>query len=226
MQDFFHYTSTQKLTQIFQLKPFLFPAELSYLLADLTTFGSRLPMGSPTSPVLSNFSAFGLDLELTDFARREQITYTRFVDDMSFSKNSPAINELQLSEINEIIISHHFVVNPSKVKWFGPDDEKMITGLTLKNNRAEIPQKFFDQLEKDLLRLKSIYEVYYGIEKHGGGDWVDTFTKSVAGRINFVQYIHGKQSSEYKKLQKQFNANTEPADQFEVMQWLDMPYGF
>lgn len=226
MKDFFHLATYDKIYNVYKEAPFRFQDEVAHLLACLTTYNGRLPMGSPASPALSNFAAYAMDLEIQQFALRNGLTFTRFVDDMTFSTNIEQVSETQFVELNSIILSHRFVLNPAKTKWFGPADEKLITGLCLKNNRAEIPSAFFDQLQKDLTRLKSLYEVYYGIEKAGGNRMVDAFTENVEGRINFVQYVYGKKSGEYRKLEKQFAESTQPADEAEVMQWLDIPYDF
>jgi hypothetical protein len=45
----------------------------------------HLPQGAPTSPALANAVAYGLDRRLAGLARRFGATYTRYVDDLTFS---------------------------------------------------------------------------------------------------------------------------------------------
>jgi len=62
--DFFHAVSQTAVQTIFEKEPFGFPDDLSVVLARLCCRKGRLPMGSPTSPVLSNFAALPLDSAL------------------------------------------------------------------------------------------------------------------------------------------------------------------
>jgi RNA-directed DNA polymerase len=45
----------------------------------------HIPQGAPTSPALANAVAYGLDRRLDALARRFGATYTRYVDDLTFS---------------------------------------------------------------------------------------------------------------------------------------------
>jgi hypothetical protein len=47
--------------------------------------GAHLPQGAPTSPALANAVAYGLDRRLAGLAVRFGATYTRYVDDLTFS---------------------------------------------------------------------------------------------------------------------------------------------
>ncbi len=49
----------------------------------------HLPQGAPTSPLLANAVAFGLDRRLAALADRFDATYTRYVDDLVFSGARP-----------------------------------------------------------------------------------------------------------------------------------------
>ena len=56
LEDFFHYVTADEVLRVFTEKPFEFPTDLANLLTRLTTLNGRLPMGAPTSPVLSNLA--------------------------------------------------------------------------------------------------------------------------------------------------------------------------
>ena len=54
LEDFFHSITYNHVVEIFLLPPFGFRLPLAEALAGVTTFQGRLPVGAPTSPVLSN----------------------------------------------------------------------------------------------------------------------------------------------------------------------------
>ncbi|MDZ7743479.1 MAG: hypothetical protein U5Q03_17510 [Bacteroidota bacterium] len=62
-------------------------------LLKLCTFNNRLTMGSPVSPALSNFAMISPDLEMLKIARGENVKFTRYVDDLTFSGDKPITSE-------------------------------------------------------------------------------------------------------------------------------------
>jgi len=87
--DFFHQISQAEVFDIFKNKPFNFEKNTANTLAKICTNKGRLPMGAPTSPALSNFACISLDRDIQNWAKTNQITYTRFVDDLTFSSKKP-----------------------------------------------------------------------------------------------------------------------------------------
>jgi RNA-directed DNA polymerase len=128
-QDFFHQISQGDIYRLLQRSPFRWRKEAAATLAKLFTRNGRLPMGAPTSPVLSNLATRSLDLAMHQWAQQAEITYTRFVDDLSFSTKEQAITNTHLEEIKAICGDHEFLINPQKIKWFPP-------GTAKKGNRS------------------------------------------------------------------------------------------
>jgi RNA-directed DNA polymerase len=140
LEDFFHQVSKFRIIKIFTIAPFNFPMELSTFLGELVTYKNRLPMGSPTSPSLSNFSTIGLDKDLEDFCKEQKITYTRYVDDLTFSSSQP-IDSAVFYNIQQVLAKHTFRMNVDKIRWMGENDTKETTGLILKE-RPEVTVSF------------------------------------------------------------------------------------
>lgn len=225
LKDFFHQISYADIFRILMRHPFRFNEELAHQLACLTTFNGRLPMGSPTSPVLSNFGAQNLDEDLMQFATQNRLTFTRYVDDMSFSSLNEPISTNHFGTITSIIHSHKFELNSNKIKWFGPEDVKMVTGLMLGANIA-IPDDFFEMLDNDLIRLKSVMEVQLITGYKENPKWVEKFVESVEGKIQFIHFVYGNKSPISIKYTKQLSVAMFPPDDLIKMNWLDFPYGF
>ncbi|MFQ6753522.1 retron Ec67 family RNA-directed DNA polymerase/endonuclease [Cereibacter sphaeroides] len=56
-------------------------------LSQLACFENSLPQGAPSSPIISEFLAQPLDIALQNLAKDHRCTYSRYVDDISFSTN-------------------------------------------------------------------------------------------------------------------------------------------
>jgi len=57
------------------------------IIAQIACHNNELPQGSPCSPVISNLITHVLDIHLNRVARAGRCTYTRYVDDLTFSTN-------------------------------------------------------------------------------------------------------------------------------------------
>lgn len=222
LDNFFHQVTTAKVADIFYAKPFKIHKYLMDWLCGITTYNGRLPMGSPTSPVLSNFATIALDNELQAFAVRNNITYTRYVDDLSFSC-STELNQKHFQEIQDIIQSHQFLLNYDKVKWFKPEDDKIITGLIV-NKKVEIPHSFLENLEADILRLKHSLEVHQAFQPNSKTNWLEEFELQVTGKINFISMVYGTKSQTVQYFNNKLNDAYKTADYLQSRNWLDFNY--
>jgi len=82
-------------------------------ISQLACFENSLPQGAPSSPIISEFLAQPLDIALQKLAKDHRCTYSRYVDDISFSTN--------LREF------------PSKIAFPFPAPEKWIVGAKLEH---------------------------------------------------------------------------------------------
>jgi RNA-directed DNA polymerase len=63
--------------------------EVAGLLSRFVTIDGALPLGLPTSPVISNAVFLPADLALSELAAQAGATYTRYSDDLSFFADGP-----------------------------------------------------------------------------------------------------------------------------------------
>jgi len=222
LKDFFHTVSRETVIKIFSQKPFSFKRDLPVLLADLVTFNGRLPMGSPTSPALSNLACRQLDEDLTKFSKDMLWSYTRYADDMSFSSNQP-INAEKINSVRAIIAKHKFVINQRKLKVFGPNEEKIVTGL-LVSDKVTLAPDYLPMLTVELQKLK---EVYAAQNEQGRlqTKWVEELKMQVRGRLNFAGFVIGRNHPKYIELKDEFYiAINPPEEEFGAMSWRGFPY--
>ncbi len=206
--DFFHQIKTESVAQIFRKEPFQFDKYTAYTLAKICTYKGRLPMGAPTSPVLSNFYTLPLDHDISTWANRHKMTYTRFVDDLSFStKNKPITNE-HYDDIKTISQKYNLKFGEDKTHFFSPSEAKIVTGLML-NETVDIVPEFYQELDRDIQRLQAVVEVNH---ISGTATKLRPFKQEIMGKIEFIKQIEGAESDEYIRYLNAFYDAQNPTD--------------
>lgn len=111
----------------------------------------QLPIGFPTSPLISNAALFQFDKMLLQWADKHEVVYTRYADDLVFS----ALDIKQLKEAPDVIsgvlescFSDRLRLNLSK-SYFIPEGQKAkILGLiVLPNGRITITRELKNKIE-------------------------------------------------------------------------------
>lgn len=214
-KNFFHQIKTEHIAQIFSSSPFQFNKHTAHTLAKICTYKGRLPMGAPTSPALSNFYTRPLDAEVTSWANNKQITYTRFVDDLSFSSKTLPINQTDFLEIKSISSKYQLYFGEDKTRFFTPDKTKIVTGLAL-NESIDIVPEFYDELQKDIQRLRSCEEVNVITGNQLKSTHLKKFKQEIMGKINFIAQIEGYQSTEYITALNKFYEAQNPKQELSI----------
>lgn len=128
LKDFFPSINNRVVYQTFIKNSF--SADASSVLTKLITYQGNVPQGIPTSTYITNITALPLDYDLVKLCNENEIKYTRFVDDLSFSskKDFQKLTE----QIIETIKKHKYKINDRKTLYkIGPTE---ITGVEVRNN--------------------------------------------------------------------------------------------
>jgi RNA-directed DNA polymerase len=136
-----------------------------------------LPQGACTSPALSNQVARRLDKRLGGLARKLNLTYTRYADDLSFSGDA-AFNEkvgYLMARVRHIAEEDGFVVNEKKSRVLRPNAAQTVTGLVV-NQKPSVRRA-------ELRRLRAIL---HRAKKEG----LDAQNR--AGHPHFREWLRGK----------------------------------
>ena len=112
-----------------------FSSEVARIITRLCTWKNNLPQGAPTSTHLSNLVFLETDLKLIEFCKLNGLTYTRYIDDLTFS--SQMCFKHLTSQIIEIILEGSFKVNQRKTIYSG---NQTITGIVVLPNRIDAPE--------------------------------------------------------------------------------------
>lgn len=136
IRNFFGSTSKSKVFNFFnyQLKA---PGDVAHLYADLTTFDNCLPTGSPLSPLLSFYANKTLFDKLSNIAIEHGLTFTCYVDDLTFSGDKISRNFLW--QIEDTIRKFGHVVASKKTRVFEADTPKHITGVIVHEGSIRVP---------------------------------------------------------------------------------------
>lgn len=103
-------------------------------LTRLTTWKGKLPQGASTSLALANFCFAEVDQKLIEICQAEGLTYTRFVDDLTFSAPHDFREKVQ-SILHEITIGG-YKINQRKTEY---GHTQTVTGLLVNNNYIDVP---------------------------------------------------------------------------------------
>ena len=96
-----------------------------------------LSVGAPTSPTISNFCMNEFDKQLSKHCDNEEITYTRYADDLTFSTNEKGLLLNFIPHIQSILIknfSFKIKLNHSKTILSSKAHNRHVTGITLTND--------------------------------------------------------------------------------------------
>ena len=137
LKDFFPTVTFKQVQAVFA--QIGYQNETAFFLARLCCLDDRLPQGAPTSPALANIIFTPVDRKLHALAKTAGLVYSRYADDLSFSRKR-LIPEGFRREIFSIIAEHGFKVNRSKSRLMGPRARREVTGLTV-NQTVSVQRK-------------------------------------------------------------------------------------
>ncbi len=118
-----------------------------------------LPQGAPTSPGLTNTLCLRLDRRLQGLAGKLGWRYTRYADDLTFSRpagseGQPRIGAL-LGGVKRITADEGFEVHPDKTRVARKGGRQQVTGLVINGDgKPRVPRKTRRQLRAAIHNLK------------------------------------------------------------------------
>lgn len=218
LSDFFHSISLIRIRGALMSAPYSIRDNIATMIARLCCYKSRLPQGSPSSPVISNIVARSLDNSLQRFARSKACIYSRYADDITFSSDRKAINTSSFftrnpdsngvlrpfisGELLEIIEKNGFHVNQTKTRVRYRNQRQEVTGLTV--------NKFSNVKRSYVKEIKIIVHSWnkYGLEstikrasEHYGINFSEhTFLSWLNGKLEFLRQVKGRNDEVYQNL--------------------------
>jgi RNA-directed DNA polymerase len=173
IRDFFPSIKRQRIYGIF--RSLGYSQLVSQLLARLCTLDNALPQGAPTSPALSNLFVRHIDSRLGGFARSQNLRYTRYADDLTFSG---ALRPGQVIRfVRSVLATQGLSLNEDKTRAMQPHQRQEVTGIVV-NHHLDLPRETRRELRQTL----------YYIDRFGVGSHLQHTGEQ---RANFLLHLHG-----------------------------------
>lgn len=185
LKDFFPSIKIEKVVQVF--KEIGYSKEVAFILSRLCCLNDELPQGAPTSPCLSNIICRQMDKRLFLLAKSLGFNYTRYADDIAFS--GKIIPPKFIDYVKNIIEDCGFTLNVKKTRLYKKNNNKILTGICLRDGEMRLPREKRRQYELDMY-----YTIKYGLDVRIKGDITNlsTYILSQLGKANFWHMIEPK----------------------------------
>lgn len=123
------------------------------------SLGTRcLPQGAPTSPAITNALCLRLDRRITALAAKLGWRYTRYADDLTFSRpvGSPDASPAALIKIvTKIVNAEGFRIKGAKTRLHRTGSRQTVTGLVVNGDAApRVPRKLKRQIRAAVHNLE------------------------------------------------------------------------
>lgn len=97
-----------------------------------------LSVGAPTSPIVSNFVMHDFDTAIDNICKKNDITYTRYADDLTFSTNKKMVLfniPLVVKKILYLNFGGGILINEQKTIFSSKAHNRHVTGVTITNDQ-------------------------------------------------------------------------------------------
>lgn len=193
IKDFFSSIQIFDVYNIYKTIGYL--ENVAWFLANLCCLDKKLPQGAPTSPYLSNIRMINIDSKIVQYTSNNNIRYTRYADDMTFSGNfkSGAL----IYKISNIVYSNGLQINSQKTRVAFQNSRQEVTGIVV-NYKMQIPK-----IERKHIRQQVYYIKKYGLDSHLKhiGEIRSNYLRHLIGKVNFGLFVNPKDI----ELQESFN---------------------
>lgn len=220
LEDFFPSIHFGRVRGLFAALPFELSPEVAKALAQLCSYDGSLPIGAPTSPVLSNMICLRMDSQLQRLARQKGCWYTRYADDLTFSssrrefpreiahRNENGTTSLG-NDLERIVETNGFKPNITKTRLQSAGDRQVVTGIIV-NRKLNLDRRY-------IRRIRAMLHSWdkYGLDGAQGSvsRWdkkerfpgaEPDFKRMLWGRISYLVMVRGENDPLAKRFEVQY----------------------
>ena len=181
-----------------------FPKPIGQLLTYLCTYESRLPQGAPTSAYISNLVMKDFDEELGSWCEQNNIAYTRYSDDMTFSGDFGP--HIVISKVRKMLYKLNLKINNKKIKVIYNHQCQKVTGLVV-NKKVRVSAKYRDKVRQEIYYIKR-YGLLNHLNKIGYQYSPAKYLNTLYGKVLYILSINEEREFlEYKAYLKELKDN-------------------
>ncbi len=122
-------------------------SEVVGLVTRLVTYNGQLPQGSPCSSAVVDCVLFSLDEAIAGLASEHSATYTRWLDDFSFSADAPLATLYR--SVKRLVRAHGYSVNHRKTRKSRPGQIHTVTGIAV-GSTLHAPREYLVRLDREI----------------------------------------------------------------------------
>ncbi|MFD1675422.1 reverse transcriptase family protein [Alicyclobacillus fodiniaquatilis] len=186
--DFFGHVKYSQVRRLFSEIGYRLP--VATMLARLCTLNECLPQGACTSPAISNLIFKNIDYRISSYARKLDVRYTRYADDLTFSGDFDPGRVVNF--VRYVLNENNFTVNDGKTRLREQHQRQEVTGIVV-NTKMQVSKE---------LRRKIGQEVYYirkfGLKSHlrkiGAEVTPESYLRRLMGLCNHAVFVNSKDS--------------------------------
>lgn len=159
IRNFFPSITEKEVVRLWK-RFFLFPSEVSVILAKLCTLNGLVPQGAKTSTHIGNLIFWDVEPFLENEFREMGLTYSRYVDDITISSESFMTLErksIVLSKIIGMLKSKGFRHNSRKTAILRRGDRMTIHNLNVDRNSPTLGKQAYSKLSSKIKTLEDIH---------------------------------------------------------------------
>ena len=171
-----------------------FPKSVGMLLTYLCTYDDHLTQGSPASAYISNLVMKEFDEELGLWCEENNISYTRYSDDMTFSGEFNP-NEI-IIKVRKMLYKLGLELNDSKIHVIYNSSNQNVTGIVV-NEKMQVNIKYRNKIRQEIYYIKKFGLVSH-LEKCGINIEPKKYLTKLYGRVLYVLQINDN-DEEFKK---------------------------
>ncbi len=160
--------------------------DIARILAEISCYKEIIPTGSPLSQQLAYWAYEKMFREVYQFT--EQLTFSLYVDDLTFSSILPISQTLHL-DIQKLMKKYRHKLKRKKIEYFGKKDFKCITGCIITpENRLVAPNRQRHKVIKLINKFNSFAEIpeHLKLKLYG---WISS-SQQIEGKIFKDTKIH------------------------------------
>lgn len=192
IKDFFNNISFMDVYNKVFLEEY-FPKQARTVLTYLCTYNEFLPQGAPTSSYISNLIMQDFDEKIGLFCEKNNISYTRYSDDMTFSGDFNV--KMVIFKVKDELKKMGMQLNYDKIHVIYSNMSQQVTGITV-NEKPQVLKVKRREIRQEVYYIKK-YGLYSHLKRINVKDEF-SYLRSLLGKINFVLMVNSEDLEFFK----------------------------